>query len=81
MKLAALAVVAFACVIFWASLASAVPTLSSSGRNCTTSTNTSQAFAVEVIHQFPNNTWAENVAVRSNGKWLAYAMTVSVYIV
>ncbi|KAL8669688.1 MAG: hypothetical protein Q9168_005730 [Polycauliona sp. 1 TL-2023] len=35
----------------------------------------SRAQAVDVVHQFPNNTWLENLAVRSNGQVLVTVLT------
>lgn len=37
--------------------------------------------AVEIIYRFPNNTWLENLAVRSNGETVLFALTFCSFIV
>jgi hypothetical protein len=49
-------------------LTNAIPHLASAGHRHTTTMTRGLPSAVEVIHQFPNNTWLENLAVRCNGK-------------
>lgn len=51
----------------------AMPHLSSMGRELAKTKQHAQSTAIEVIHQFPNNTWLENLAVRSNGKLVCMA--------
>lgn len=44
-------------------------------RDTATTADLGNGPTVEVIHRFPNNTWVENLAVRSNGQVLITVMT------
>lgn len=63
-----LKVVASFAVLF-TSLTSGTPLVGSANKDLVANQQTnSQGRPVRVIHQFPNNTWLENLAVRSNGE-------------
>jgi len=55
-------------VLLMALLADAIPHRASVGHDHIMTRTRGLPPAVEVIHQFPNNTWLENLVVRSNGK-------------